>query len=99
MATVHVALQEGFDNDTVIIRINGQDVFHKSGVKTRLQIGYADSVEVPVQEDRANIEVRLPQKQLVKTTALAVAAKIYVGVSIRGGEIDFHVSAEPFGYL
>jgi hypothetical protein len=36
MSLLHIALQEGFNDDTVVIRVNGSEVFHKAGVKTRL---------------------------------------------------------------
>ncbi len=46
MVLLHIAFQEGFTDDTVVVRVNGREVFRKGSVKTRLQIGYADSFEV-----------------------------------------------------
>jgi len=60
MKLLHIAFQEGFADDTVVIRVNGKEVFRKASVKTRTQIGYAGSFEVNVQEGSVNVEVTLP---------------------------------------
>ena len=64
MPLLHIAFQEGFTDDTVVVRVNGEEVFHKGSVKTRLQIGYADSFEMTVEEGSVNVEVLLPLKNL-----------------------------------
>ena len=46
--TLRVRLGDGFRNDTVSLRVNGEQVFHKSGVTTDLRLSRADSVDVPV---------------------------------------------------
>ncbi len=99
MALLHVAFQEGFRNDAVVVRVNGEEVFHKQSVKTRLQIGYADSLELTVEEGRVDIEVLLPFKNLSETILLQVSTAVYVGVSIHDSRIDYRISTAPFGYL
>lgn len=100
MALLHIALQEGFTNDTVIIRINGKEIFHKPGVKTRLQIGYADSIEINVQEGSVKVEITLPLRNLSESTVLQVLKPVYLGVSITPeNKISCRSSYEPFGYL
>jgi hypothetical protein len=101
MVLLHVALQEGFEDDTVVIRVNGEEVFHKPNVKTRLQIGYADSIEVNVQEGPVNVEVALPLRDLTESVVLQVSAPVYLGVSVtRDGRIMYtEPRSEPFGYL
>ena len=99
MALLHIAFQEGFTGDTVIVRVNGEEVFHKENVKTRLQIGYADSFEMTIEEGPVNIEVLLPLKNLSETIMLQLSTALYVGVSIQDGRIDYRISHEPFGYL
>ena len=46
MALLHIAFQDGFTDDTVVVLINGGEVFRKEGVNTKLLLGYADFVEV-----------------------------------------------------
>ncbi|MGX4642968.1 hypothetical protein [Massilia sp. SYSU DXS3249] len=43
---LRVRLGEGFQNNTVSVRINGEQVFQKSGVSTDWTISRADSLEV-----------------------------------------------------
>ena len=99
MALLHIALQEGFFGDTVVVRVNGEEVFRKKDVKTRLQIGFADSVELNVAEGPTQVEVLLPAKNLSESVQLDVSAPTYVGVSVVDGKIIFRISDVPFGYL
>ena len=99
MALLHVAFQEGFADDAVVVQVNGEEVLHKESVKTRLQIGYADYFEVTVEEGSVNIEVLLPLKNISETIVLQVSTAVYVGVSIHHGRIGYQISDEPFGYL
>jgi len=99
MALLHIALQEGFTGDIVIVRVNNEEVFRKESVKTRLQIGYADSFEVTIEEGYVNVEVVLPLKNLSETIVLQVSTSLYIGVSIHEGKIVYRISHEPFGYL
>jgi len=99
MALLHIALQEGFSGDTVVVRVNGEEVFRKKDVKTRLQIGLADSVELNIAEGPTQVEVLLPAKKLSESVELDVSTPTYVGVSIVDGKITVRISDVPFGYL
>lgn len=99
MALLHIALQEGFADDTVVIRIDGEKVFRKGNVKTRHQIGYADSFETIVEEGSVNIEVSLPLKNLSEAIVLQVSSATYVRVSILEDRIDYRISDRRFRYL
>lgn len=99
MALLVVDLQEGFADDLVLIRVNGLEVFHKEGVKTKLLLGYADSFKIQVPEGSVNVEVILPSKNLSETILLQVTKEVYLGLSIHNGRIDYRISNEPFGYL
>jgi hypothetical protein len=87
MALLHIALQEGFTGDDVVVRA-------QEDVTTRLQIGYADSFEVRV-EGEVKIEVLLPLKSLSETIMLQVPPTEYLGVSINEGRIDYRTTREP----
>ncbi len=99
MPLLHVDLQEGFSDDTVVVSVNGGEILRKSGVSTRLQIGFAASAEAEVAGDAAELSVTLPQKALSKSAMIPLSGPTYVGVSVRGEGIVFGVSPEPFGYL
>ena len=55
--TLRVRLGDGFQNNTVSLRVNGEQVFHKSGVTTDLRISRADSVDLPVATPSMRLEV------------------------------------------
>ena len=99
MAVVKVALEEGFDDDTVIVEVNGRQVFEGEGVSTRTQIGLATSFEVEVDEGEAVVAVRATSQGATGRMRHPVADRLHVGVSVHGGDIVFRTSEEPFGYL
>ena len=100
MALLHVDLQEGFTGDSVVVRVNGKEMFQKLGVRTRVQTGYADSFETNVADGSAEVEVVLPLRNLSESIHLEASEPVYLGVSLtREGRISYQVSHEPFGYL
>lgn len=100
MTLLHIALQEGFVDDTVLIRVDGQELFHETDVRTRFQTGYANSIDLNVEEGTVNVEVAMPLRNLSESVVLMVSAPSYVGVTLTPeGTIHFRLSREPFGYL
>ncbi len=99
MGLLYIDLQEGFTDDAVVVRVNGQEVFRREKVRTRLQLGLAESVEVTVAEGSADIEVVVVSRNLSKTMKVQVSAETYVGVSIVEGEIDYRISDDLIGYV
>lgn len=98
MSTLRVDLQEGFKDDAVDLRVNGQDGFQKEGVTTKLLLGLASSAEIEVPNGTVTIEIKVPTKNLAKTISLEVPSAKYLGISIANGKIEHIVSHEPFGY-
>jgi len=100
MPTLHTALQEGFTGDEVILRIDGREVFHKSGVKTRLQIGLAATHEALVTPGAVTVELEFPARRLAQSVPLQVAEDTYLALSVEpNGTLRHKVSREPFGYV
>jgi hypothetical protein len=99
MTPLHIALQDGFTGDTVVINVNSKLVFEKKNVRTRTQIGLADSFETEVEEGSVSIEVKIPEKGLSEKYDLQFTTATYVGVSIDDHQIKFKISQQPFGYL
>lgn len=98
MPLLHIALQEGFTNDSVSINIDGQEVYKKDAVRTRTQIGLADSVEVTRPAGDATIEIRA--RGATATLTPTLTQDLYVGVSIGpDGSITHRTSSQPFGYM
>lgn len=99
MASLHIALEEGFEGDLVVVRVNGRDVYDKQDVKTRLQIGLADSFNTSVERGKAQVEIAVPTRKLTEKLSVDVDDRIFVGASLQGDAIRCRVSKEPFGYV
>lgn len=96
---VHMALQEGFREDTVIVRINGQEMRRKEGVSSDPRIGLAASFDLPLPEGPVKLEVELADRGLSNSVTVDFAGTAYVAISHVDGRIDFKVADSPFGYL
>lgn len=100
MPLLHIALQEGFTGDEVVLRIDGREVFRKPDVKTRTQIGRAATHEEQVSNGPLSVDVSLPRRKLQLAISLQIARDTYLGVSISPeGKLQHVVAHEPFGYV
>ena len=98
MPLLRVDLQEGFGGEPVLITVNGREQFRKDGVRTRTQIGRADSLEVTLPAGPTSIEVTA--RGTTHRIAASLSADLYVGVSITpDGSIVDKQSAHAFGYV
>jgi hypothetical protein len=98
MPLLHVALQEGFGGEPVAVSVNDRELFRKDDVRTRTQIGRADSFELtlPAGEARVAVTARGTTTQI----PVALSADQYIGVSLTSqGTIVHKLSTEPFGYV
>jgi hypothetical protein len=57
--TLRVRLGEGFQNNTVSVRVDGREVFSKSGVSTDWTISRADAVDVKTGAASVQLEVAI----------------------------------------
>ncbi len=98
MGNLHVALQDGFDNDTVEVRVNGQTVYERDGVTTMTQISLADAFDVDI-DGPVDLEISLPGRHVSTVVPLPEQpGGAYLGVSLSGDALVHRLSAEPFGY-
>jgi hypothetical protein len=98
MPLLHVDLQEGFGGEPILITVNGRELFRKASVRTRTQIGLADSFELTLPAGTAHIEVTA--RGTTHTIAAPLSADLYLGVSITpDGQIVHKQSAHAFGYV
>ena len=99
-----VDIQEGFNEDTVVVRVKGNEVFRKDHVTTSLLAGPTASLIEYVEEGFIEVEVIVPTRDLRETTKFVMKTNTYLGVSliesdVSCGKIRFIISNEPFGYL
>ena len=98
MPLLHVDFQEGFEGEPVAARVDGREIFSKPAVRTRMQIGLADSCEVTLPAADVSLEVTARQDTL--RVPLRLQRDTWVGVSVnQDGNIVHRISSEPFGYL
>jgi hypothetical protein len=98
MTTIRIALQDGFEDDTVVINVDGREVFRQETVKTKRQIGKATSFEIDLEEGQASVEISLPLRKLYENIGLRVSGEVYLGISVVDGKIQHHISSSPFRY-
>ncbi len=94
-----IHLQEGFEGDLVVIRLDGQEVFRKAEVRTRYQISRAESIDIEAPPGRHAVEVSLPDKGIKQEIAVDLEATPFLGVSLERGALLFKPSNAAFRYV
>jgi hypothetical protein len=98
VGSLHVALLDGFDDDTVEVLVGDQVVLRRSGVTTMTQISRADEFDIDL-EGATTLVVRLPDRELEATVDLpGDGSATNLGVTVAGDEILAWTSAEPFRF-
>ena len=98
MAQLHIALHDGFSGDTVAVRVNGREVYHKDGVRTDLRISRADGFDVEAPEGPATVEVEA--RSVTASAEVDPARTPNVAIDLgEDGRPRFKTSSEPFAYL
>lgn len=97
---IHIALQEGFQGETVIARLNNVEIYRKSGLKTRMQIGLADTFECDTAHPANELHIEILTRDIDVAIPVETSyQEAYVGISINhDGYISYKVSNEPFRY-
>jgi len=101
MPTLHVAFQEGFQDDEVKLFLNDVEVYKRTHLKTRMQIGLADSVDLQVPSRSAELRIVVPGRNvdLKKTITFEDHAVLFVAISMKAdGALALRVSPEAFRY-
>lgn len=84
---INVALQDGFDADEVVIRIDGEEAYRAEGVTTRTQISHAADMQLEVPDGPFTLEVDVPTQSIRESLQLDPNAQPNVALSLRGGEL------------
>jgi len=91
--TLDVRLGEGFQNNTVSVRVDGKEVFRKSGVSTDWTISRADSLEMQVDAPSVQLEVQVDDGPHV-VRVIEPAQTPFVEVRFINGELQLHPMGE-----
>ena len=100
MTTLHVHLQDGFSNHRVTVSVDGRLASDKPNVRTRPQLGLADTVDLPVPDGDVTVLVELPDSGQSQTVVLNAATTPFLGLSVApDGSLTHTLSDTTFGYL
>jgi hypothetical protein len=99
MPMLKVDLQEGFSGETVVLLLNGNEVY-RGTPKTRMQIGLADSRSFNLPPQHLTLKVAIPLSGVSETLDLDLTQDLFVGGTLSSdGVISLRLSSEPFGYV
>ena len=99
MNNLQIALQDGFENDSVIILVNGRERYNKSGVTTNRVISLADTVTCSVDTLSAVIQVDVTSKNIRGNRDVLVSEFPFVAVGVgKGNVVEIIPSKESFRY-
>lgn len=83
---LNIKLREGFRNETVIVKVDNNEVYHSSNVNTDLSISYADAVTVTVDKPVINLEVEVAQGKIM-SKEIKVIESPFIEISLMDGNL------------
>ena len=99
MPTLKVSLEEGFDNDHVVVTADGKVLADESGVTTRYQISLARLLDLELTGDEGELVVSLPEKGLEARLPLTDGPPTHLRVSVARDGRGLDLSTEdPVGF-
>jgi hypothetical protein len=85
---INVALQDGFEGDTVVLRVDGTEAYRGEQVTTRTQISHAADTPLEVPDRPFSLEVELPERGISETFPVDPHAQPNVALSLLGGKVE-----------
>ena len=99
MATLKLSLEEGFDNDHVVVTADGRVLADESGVTTRYQISLARLLDLALARDEGELVVSLPERGLEARLPLTAGPPSHLRVSVTRDGRGIDLSTEdPIGF-
>src|ERR1700741_1256376 len=98
MPLLRLDLQEGWEDDEVAVAVDGREAF-RGRVRTQLQIGLAQLVELNVENGVRLITIGVPGRGVRQELGASVAGPTYLALSLEGGSLRHQLSTEMFGYV
>ena len=91
---LHIVLREGFRGHTIVIVVDGREVYRRSGVTTDVQTSHADTIDVAAVSRRPRIAVSVTPGDLVASLDLDVGTYRHLAISLVG---EATLSFETYG--
>jgi hypothetical protein len=94
---LHITLREGFRGHTVVIVVDGDEVYRRSGVTTDPRIPLTDAVELVIGRRLVQVMVSVTPGDYHASLDLVVSAYPHLAISLIGeGTVSFETSARRF---
>jgi hypothetical protein len=87
VGTLSIDLQDGFVDDTVVIRAEEREVARLDGVTTNPTISRADAVDIEVPGGDLYVEIELPRQSLAAARKVAVGGRAFLTANVSGGQL------------
>ena len=84
---IHLALQDGFEGDEIVLRVDGSEAYRGEDVTTRTQISHAADMQLEVPDRPFTLEVDVPTRGLRETFDIDPHAHPNVTLSLRDGQL------------
>jgi hypothetical protein len=96
---IAVDFQEGFENDEIVLYVNGKEALHLPSVSTSKLTGVASSHRIEVSTDSVELHLSLLTRKADTTVALRIEKARFVGFSLVDGAIHCITSEKPYMYM
>jgi hypothetical protein len=84
---INVALQDGFEADTVVLRVDGAEAYRGEQLTTRTQISHAADTQLDVPNSPFALEVEVPTRGVRQTFQVDPNTRPNVALSLLDGEL------------
>ena len=98
MARLTVHLQNGFQNDDVVIRSDDRELLRRAGVTTRRILGLAEHTAFDLPDGPLSLDVSIPNRGIEKHLDLDLKGDVHVGLSVDQNGLQVITRDKPFGY-
>ena len=100
MEEITIDLREVFDGDTVVITVNGEEVWRGESVSTDYSIGLAEIVRATSPRGAMVCEASVLNRRLTAEFETELEGPLFLGVRIdETGQLQIEASSEPKFYL
>lgn len=93
----HVVLEEGFRDDDVVLRVDGDDLYAETGISTNRLLGYAASFEASMAAG-SRVTVEVSTRSLARDFVLPDSPARQLVVSVVDGALQFLTPEHARGY-
>lgn len=99
MAKLSLSLEEGFEDDHVVVTVGGRSVLDARGVSTRYQISLACLEEIELADGEDELFIALPERGLEARVQLGPTPPNHVRASVSRDGRSIETSTEdPIGF-